>query len=104
VASDGNEGVRAALEARPDVTIIDLGLPGIDGLEVARQLRADPRGADLYLVALTGYGSADHRRRTEKAGFNLHLVKPVSPERLAQLLAIAPPERPDRDTAQLPVR
>jgi signal transduction histidine kinase len=86
-ASDGLSAVDTALEMLPDIAFIDIGLPGIDGYEVARRIRADPKGRDLKLVALTGYGAPEQRAQAVDAGFNLHLVKPVQPDGLAQLLA-----------------
>jgi CheY-like chemotaxis protein len=87
VAVDGPSGLDAALELRPDVAFIDLGLPGLDGFELARRLRASLDGRAMRLVALTGYGSAEDRRRASEAGFNLHLVKPVSSRTLEGVLA-----------------
>jgi len=81
----------AALDLLPqfdaDVVFLDLGMPDVDGFEVARRIRAMPRGRDVLLVALTGWGQADDRRRTADAGFDEHLTKPVDFERLAALLA-----------------
>ena len=85
-ASDGFEGVRRALEWEPDLALVDVGLPGIDGFEVARRVRGQPRGRDLNLVALTGYGTPEDRDRALKAGFDLHLTKPADPEVLFALL------------------
>jgi len=76
-ARDGLEGVRVALTERPGVALVDIGLPGIDGYEVARRLRCDPETRELRLIALTGYGLAEDQRRVLEAGFDLHLVKPV---------------------------
>jgi signal transduction histidine kinase len=90
-ASDGLTGVARVLEQRPDVTLVDIGLPGIDGFEVARRLRADARGKDLWLVALTGYGSPEQRASALAAGFDIHLVKPVEVDKLKRLLAEGPP-------------
>jgi signal transduction histidine kinase len=85
-ASDGLEGVRIASAQLPDVALVDIGLPGIDGYEVARRLRADAGTRDIRLIALTGYGLAEDQRRVLEAGFDLHLVKPVElPALLAQL-------------------
>ena len=67
---------------RPDVVLLDIGLPGLDGYEVARRLREDPATKDLVLVALTGYGQEEDRRRSHAAGFNEHLVKPASVDAL----------------------
>jgi PAS domain S-box-containing protein len=86
VAEDGVKGVETALRVHPDVALVDIGLPGLDGYEVARRIRRS-LGEDVRLVALTGYGQAEDRRRTREAGFDLHLVKPVDPEVLGPLLS-----------------
>jgi CheY-like chemotaxis protein len=83
-ARDGLEGVRLATTETPDVALVDIGLPGIDGYEVARRLRKDAGTRDIRLIALTGYGLAEDQRRVLEAGFDLHMVKPVE---LAVLLA-----------------
>jgi signal transduction histidine kinase len=83
-AGDGLEGVRIATAHVPDVALVDIGLPGIDGYEVARRLRAEAGTRDIRLIALTGYGLAEDQRRVLEAGFDLHLVKPVE---LAALMA-----------------
>jgi signal transduction histidine kinase len=77
VEYDAREGLRAADEFRPRAIVCDIGLPGLDGCEMARRLRADPGHADTLLVALTGLGSEEDKRRTREAGFDFHLVKPV---------------------------
>ncbi|MCL6640470.1 MAG: response regulator [Candidatus Rokubacteria bacterium] len=69
------------------MALIDIGLPDVDGYDVARRIRATPHGKSAYLIALTGYGQAEDRRRAEEAGFDTHLVKPVDPEALVGLLA-----------------
>jgi signal transduction histidine kinase len=84
-ACDGASGIEEARRVRPDAALIDIGLPGIDGYEVARRIRADVPGARL--VALTGYGQPEDRDRALAAGFDVHLVKPVDPEQLQRLLA-----------------
>lgn len=86
-ALDGRSAVAIARAFRPDVVLLDLGLPEMDGLEVARQLRRCPETADAHLVALTGWGQAQDRQRTREAGFNHHLTKPTQPETLERLLA-----------------
>jgi CheY-like chemotaxis protein len=86
-AADGPAGVAAAAAARPDVVLIDVGLPGFDGYEVARRIRATAWGKSMRLVALTGYGQTDDRRQALEAGCDLHVIKPVTPERLAEVLA-----------------
>jgi CheY-like chemotaxis protein len=74
----------------PDVVLLDIGLPDTDGYEVARRMRALPGCAAITLVALTGYGQAEDRERALAAGFEAHLVKPVDPTALAQMLAMYP--------------
>lgn len=91
VAYDGPSGIRTAREARPDVVICDIGLPGgADGYAVARALRSDPTTSSTRLVALSGYGQAEDRRRSQDAGFDVHLVKPVEVEELDAVLAAVP--------------
>src|SRR5207245_1730401 len=77
VAADGAQGIERAVTDRPDVAIVDLGLPGIDGFTVARELRTR-LGPDLRIVALTGYDQSEDRRRTQEAGFNVHITKPAT--------------------------
>ncbi|HLV45136.1 MAG TPA: ATP-binding protein [Aggregatilineales bacterium] len=86
VAADGPAGVKLALDDKPRVALIDLGLPGFDGYEVARRIRAELTRDDTFLVALSGYGSAADKQRSRQAGFDLHLVKPVGSEDLNQML------------------
>jgi PAS domain S-box-containing protein len=85
-AYDGAEAVARAAEVRPDVVLLDLGMPLLSGYEACRQIRAEPWGRGIFLVALTGWGQEDDRRRTEEAGFDRHLVKPVDPDALLALL------------------
>ena len=77
-ASNGEEGIRMALADPPDAVIVDIGLPGLDGYAVGRRLRG-ALGDRIHLVALTGYGQAEDRRRVGDAGFDVHLIKPVVP-------------------------
>jgi CheY-like chemotaxis protein len=86
-ADDGLGGVAQVLRVRPDVAIVDIGLPGCDGYEVARRVRAAEDGAHIRLVALTGYGQRDARERAAAAGFDGYLVKPIEPDALAEILA-----------------
>jgi PAS domain S-box-containing protein len=86
VAATGPEGVRVAQEWSPDVVLCDIGLPGLDGYGVARQLRLHPATARVRLVALTGYGGDEDRRRSRQAGFDHHLTKPATPDDLVRLL------------------
>ena len=85
-AADGPHGVALALGHQPEVVLIDLGLPGLDGYEVARAVRASPVGKAALLIAVTGYGQAEDRRRSTQAGFDAHLVKPVSQRLLSTLI------------------
>ncbi len=91
LAADGETGLAKALAEHPEVAVIDLGLPGMNGLEVARKMRA-ALGSDIFLIALTGYGQEGDRARTLAAGFDLHLVKPVEPQELLRLIAEGPRE------------
>jgi CheY-like chemotaxis protein/anti-sigma regulatory factor (Ser/Thr protein kinase) len=88
-APDGFQAIEVASRTEPEVAIIDIGLPGQDGYQVARQLRRAPGGDAMYLIALTGYGQPEDQRLAEEAGFDLHIVKPVDPERLSALVADA---------------
>jgi len=84
---DGTSGLAAALNGHYDVAFVDIGLPGIDGYEIARTLRASRRFENLLLVAVTGYGQPQDRARALEAGFDLHIVKPLQPEQLATVFA-----------------
>jgi CheY-like chemotaxis protein len=86
-AYGGSAALEVAESHRPEVVLLDIGLPGMDGYEVARRLRGTAVSAGVMLVALTGYGQDADRRRTQEAGFDHHLVKPVDPDHLARLLA-----------------
>jgi signal transduction histidine kinase len=97
-AGDGLEGVRIACAEAPDIALVDIGLPGIDGYEVARRLRQDPAARAIRLIALTGYGLEEDQRRVLEAGFDLHLVKPV--ELNALLDQLADPTLRPRDEGQ----
>lgn len=92
-ASDGESALELIAHHRPDVALVDLGLPGIDGCEVARRVRANSEFAPLFLIAVTGYGQAEDVRRSLAAGFDIHLVKPLDPEKLVQLLNDRPKRR-----------
>lgn len=83
----GEEGLEAILEDPPEIALIDIGLPGIDGIEVAKRVRKQIPPETTALVALTGFGQPDDVRRASEAGFDAHLVKPVSPEQLEQVIA-----------------
>jgi signal transduction histidine kinase/CheY-like chemotaxis protein len=88
-AADGNAGILAVGVVRPDVAVIDLGLPGLDGYEVASTLRRDPECRDMVLVAITGREQPDSLRRAREAGFDDYLTKPVTPDRLVRLIDAA---------------
>jgi CheY-like chemotaxis protein/two-component sensor histidine kinase len=85
-AHDGIEAVEVAAEFRPHVVLLDIGLPRMDGYEVARKIREQPWSSGTVLVALTGWGQEEDRRRSREAGFDHHLIKPVEPEALLELL------------------
>jgi DNA-binding response OmpR family regulator len=86
VARDGLAALQAARSFRPDVVLLDLGLPGMDGWEVARRLPAVATEKMPFLIAVTGFGREDDRRRSAQAGIDLHLVKPVDAEVLVGIL------------------
>jgi PAS domain S-box-containing protein len=87
IAHDGPTAVQAALDYRPDVVVLDIGLPGLNGYEVAKRIRQDPVLKNVVLVALTGYGQDSDRQASRQAGFNHHLVKPARLEQWQQILA-----------------
>ena len=93
VAADGLEGVRKLLSAHPDFALVDLGLPLLGGLEIARRVRATERGRSIHLVAMSGHGQAKDRVASYQAGFEAHLVKPIDPLELATLLDGPGPRR-----------
>src|SRR5262245_35904220 len=84
---DGREAVDEAREFRPDVAILDIGLPGVDGYEAARAIRREPWGAGVVLIAVTGWGQDTDRERSKLSGFDHHLVKPVEPAALVSILS-----------------
>jgi PAS domain S-box-containing protein len=91
-AHDGQAAVNAAEKFRPNLVLMDLGMPKVDGYEAAQLIRAQPWGVDVFLVALTGWGTEDDRQRTQEGGFDRHLVKPVETEALTRMLAEMPIE------------
>jgi CheY-like chemotaxis protein/two-component sensor histidine kinase len=86
-AYDGVAGIAAALSFRPHVVLLDLGMPGLDGYEVARCIRAQPWGDRPVIVAVTGWGQDDAKRRSRTAGFDRHFIKPVGPEAFRELFS-----------------
>jgi signal transduction histidine kinase/ActR/RegA family two-component response regulator len=92
-ASDGLAGLTVALRERPDVAFIDVGLPGLNGYQVAERIRAAPETRGMILIALTGYGLPEDRRRATAAGFNRHLIKPIDFDQLDRLLSFGDASR-----------
>jgi CheY-like chemotaxis protein len=86
LAHSGPDGVSEAGRFRPEIVLCDVGLPEMDGYAVARALRNDPRTREALLVAVTGYGQEEDRRRSLEAGFDLHLTKPVDPQEVQRLV------------------
>jgi CheY-like chemotaxis protein len=86
VIDNGREAVEAARVFRPNVILLDIGLPGVDGFELARRFRALPETKSVKVIAVTGYGQAADRERSKASGFDLHLVKPVDPAKLTRAL------------------
>jgi CheY-like chemotaxis protein/nitrogen-specific signal transduction histidine kinase len=86
-AADGERAIEAAAAFRPEVVLLDLGLPGMSGLDACRAIRAQPGGAGILIAALTGWGQEEDRRKSSEAGFDAHLVKPVPLAALVALLA-----------------
>jgi PAS domain S-box-containing protein len=99
VAHDGTSALREVSESRPEIVLLDIGLPGLDGYEVGSRMRGDPRFDGTLLVAVTGYGQEEDRRRSREAGFDEHLVKPVSVAELEDVLAHPKLERQSRDAS-----
>jgi signal transduction histidine kinase len=89
-AADGAEALALAAVCRPDVMLLDIGMPKLDGYEVARRVRAEPWGKGTVLIALTGWGQDEDRRRSREVGFDNHLVKPLDPDKLSAMLAKLP--------------
>ncbi len=86
-AYSGQTALETAVEYQPDFVLLDIGLPDMNGYEVARRLRQQPQTKDVRLIAMTGYGQDSDRQRSQEAGFDHHLVKPVDPQKLQDLLA-----------------
>lgn len=86
VEADGENGLSLILNAQPDLALVDIGLPGKDGYEIARAVRSDSANDAIHLIALTGYGQSTDRQTALEAGFDEHIVKPVDPQKLSKLL------------------
>jgi CheY-like chemotaxis protein len=100
VAYDGLGAIETAARVRPQLALIDIGLPGIDGYEVARRLRRDPRHEGTWICALSGYDTQHDRERSRDAGFDHHFVKPLDPARLEEALASLTAARDRHDVTQ----
>ena len=97
-AYDGEQAVEAAEALRPDVALLDIGMPNLNGYDACRRIREQPWGRVMFLIALTGWGQEEDRRRTEEAGFDQHVVKPVDPAALMKLLASLSAEQEGQPT------
>jgi CheY-like chemotaxis protein len=86
-AHDGLEALELAEAFRPEVVLLDIGLPRLNGYDTCQRIRAQPWGKDMFIIAVTGWGQEDDRRRSEQAGFDHHLVKPADFADLEKLLA-----------------
>jgi CheY-like chemotaxis protein len=93
VAHDGTEALKIARDALPEAMILDIGMPGITGDQVAREIRREPWGANVLMVAVTGWGQAEDKERASAAGFDYHLTKPVDVDRMEKLLVDFAAER-----------
>ena len=83
---DGFEAIDVMTEFDPEIVLLDIGLPHLNGYEVARRIRELPGGMDVTLIALTGWGDEDDRRQSDEAGFDAHMVKPIDHLKLAELI------------------
>ena len=86
-ACDAQEGLQKLVEFQPEIAVVDIGLPDIDGYEIAKRIRLMPEGSDLLMVAVTGYGRAEDKAKAIAAGFDAHMVKPIDPSELVAKLA-----------------
>jgi len=93
LAHDGEEALRLVPRVRPDAVLLDIGLPRMNGYEVAERIRSDPENRDILIVAVSGYGQQEHRLRSKQAGFDQHVVKPIDPTALSGLLAALSSQR-----------
>jgi len=100
-AADGHDGLAVTESADPEIVLVDIGLPGLDGYEVARRLRGAPRGSARLMIALTGYGQPEDRQRALDAGFDAHIVKPVDPNHLSAVItSLQRARREERDRSR----
>jgi two-component system CheB/CheR fusion protein len=98
VANDGEDGVRQAATIAPDAVLLDIGMPNIDGYETCRRIREQATDKRVTIIALTGFGQEQDRRRAQDAGFDAHFVKPVDLATLLQRLGTLAGEKPIRST------
>ncbi|MEO6463568.1 MAG: response regulator, partial [Candidatus Eisenbacteria bacterium] len=92
-AYDGERAAELAEQTRPEVVLLDIGMPHLNGYDACRRMRGEAWGARLHIIAMTGWGQEEDRRRTGDAGFDFHVVKPVDPAELMKLLASLPADR-----------
>jgi signal transduction histidine kinase len=92
-AADGREALDVAAEWRPDLVLLDIGMPVLDGYEVVRRIRAESWGTDMQLVAVSGWGQTEDRKRAIEAGFDMHFVKPIGSDSLTELLTNTPAQK-----------
>jgi len=90
IEHDGSAALHHITSTPPEIVLLDIGLPGLDGYEVARRVRERPEGQGIRLYAMTGYGQEEDRKRALASGFDAHLVKPVPPSELIRLIEEAP--------------
>jgi CheY-like chemotaxis protein len=90
IAHTGTEALALAAQHRPSIAILDIGMPGMSGYEVATRIRDDPWGAGIQLIAVTGWGQDEDKRKALDAGFDHHLTKPIDPDELQRLMTPAP--------------
>jgi CheY-like chemotaxis protein len=102
-AYNGEEAIEVAASFHPEVVLMDLGMPKMNGFEAARHIREQPWGQNMLLIALSGWGQEDDKRKTKEAGFDHHLTKPAEPAELKKLLA-TPAMVPDSSAPVEPAR
>jgi len=90
--NDGEAAVQSAIAFQPQIVLLDIGMPKVNGYEACRQIRAQPGGTDIMLVAITGWGQPEDRLSSKGAGFDQHLIKPVDPTMLENMLASVVPK------------
>lgn len=90
IAANGEDGIRLAVEGRPEIVLLDIGMPGMDGYRVAERIRAGENGDEPFLIAFTGWTREEDRRHAREAGCDTYVMKPIDPDRLRVLIAAAP--------------